>query len=205
MTARLITMASPASAAEVDILDLSDYEAGLAFLGMVNQIYPGVTMRQLGKLAYGNRIETMGRSFWERQVSHVSDALSPTKTFNKVKEAVGDIKDGVGDVLKDTFDAIGDAGGSALRLFTDQKVVDGLNSSYESFTSSGGILGAVGGKSISEGVSDGVDSFGSFITNLGSKVKANTASVSASMGIPDWAIPVGIGGVVLLLLLRRRK
>jgi len=201
MTARLITMAAPASEQDIDISDLSDYEAGLAFLGMVNQIYPGVTMRQLGQLAYGNRIETMGRSFWERQLSHVSDALSPTKTFNKVKTAVGDIKDGIGDVLKDTFDATADAGGSIVRLFTDKKVVDGLNSSYESFTSSGGILGAVGGSSLSEGASN----FVTFLTNLGNKAKANANAASTSMGLPDWAIPVGIGGVALILLLRRRR
>lgn len=198
----IVTLAGPRPA--LDIRELSNYEAGLAFLGTVNQLYPGIKIKHLHQLAYGNRPETMGRKWWEK----VGGALNPVNHFDTIKTTVGEVKDGIGDVLKDSFDATADAGGSLVRLLSDEKVIDGINSSYESFTSSGGVSGAVvgdwggdwtGGEGGEEGgIQQAGKKFFDFIVQAGAsaKKKANAASVGGEF--PSWALPVGIGAVVLL-------
>lgn len=204
---RLITMAGPALS--VPISDMSNYEAGLAMLGVINQVYPGIKFGQLYQLAYGNRPETMGRKWWERAGS----ALNPVNAFNSAAGVVGDVKDGIGDVLKDSFDATAGAGGDLIRLFTDEKVIAGANSSYESFTGSGGVGGAVFGTGIFGG-GGGTDGGGGekglfeWIVNLGSAVKGKAGQVQAASAggeIPGGILPWAVGGVTILWLLTRRR
>lgn len=201
----LITMAGPQGGA-IDMSKLSNFEAGILTLGVINQLYPGIKFGQLPALAMGTRGQTMGRKWWEKALATVN----PVEQFHNVSGVVGDVKDGIGDVLQDTFSSSGDAGGGLVRLLTDKKVIDGANSSYSSFTDSGGIFGAVGGSGLSDffGGGDEGDSKAAgmwdFITNLGSNAKGN-AQLSGVAGLPGGILPWALGGAVVLTLLFGRR
>lgn len=211
----LVTMSGPSPVLEdgsIDVTRLSNFEAGLAMMGLIHRVYPDVTFGELPKLAYAPGAEFMGRGFWERQLSHVTDTLSPGKVFNSVSSGVGDVKDGIGDVLKDTFNSSGDAGGNVVRLLTNKKVIDGANSSYASFTDSGGIVGAIGGKGISN-IFGGGDSSSSgtagnslmdWITHLGAATKAKAAQADMS-GLPGGLLPWAVGASVVLFVVFGRR
>lgn len=185
MSAHLYALSGPA---ELSVSNMSNFEAGLAFLGVVNQLYPGIKFGQLPLLA-GGQVETMGFSL---------SSLNPVRAFNAVKDIVGDVKDGVGDVIKDTFHTLGDVGGSTVRLVTDEKVVDGATKAYTSY-STGGLLS-------SDGNGGALGDLVNFISTLGSNVKQSAASAVASPGgLPGGILPwaVGLGAFVFLLARRR--
>ncbi len=152
MSGSLITMAGPANGG-IDVRNLSNMEAGLAFLGLVNKIYPGITWGELHAMGMGQ--EVMGRSFWDR----VGGVLS-------------DVKSTVSDVVSKTTSTIGDAAGSALRLVTDEKVIDGASRIGEAY--------ATGGQS------EAMKSYGAqlldFVSHLGSSAKDTATAGSSGSG-----------------------
>lgn len=203
----LVTMRGPQ---DIDIRNLSNYEAGLAMLGLIHRLYPGITFGQLPALAAQGRTYGDGAMGWSitGALRSVGDTLSPTKIYNGIADKVGDVKDGVGDVLKSTFDSSGSAGGDVVRLFTDKKVIDGANSSYASFTQSGGIFGAVGGSGLSnflggeDGSSQsGASSFMEWISHLGSSAKNQAGVAGLPGGVWPWAIA---GGAVLFFVFGKK-
>jgi len=163
---------------DVAIDKMSNFEAGLAFLGVLNQLYPGIRFNQLRELAAGREVETMG-----------GFSLNPMDAFRSIKKVVGDIKDGAGDILKDTFDAVADKGGDAVRLATDEKVVNGATQLYSNYLT-GGL---------------NPDELMNFVTNLGAQTKAKAAAASGALpgGILPWAL--GAGGLVLVLVMTGRR
>lgn len=194
----LVTMSGPSDSSGIDIQSLSNFEAGVAMLGVIHRLYPGITFGQLPEIAgraraYGG--DTMGRSWLARQVSTVS-------------HAVGDLKDGIGDVVKSTFDTAAGAGGDVVRLLTDKKVVDGASSAYDTFASSGGVLGVYGGSSLSNFLGGGSDSNSAgsslmeWITHLGSNAKNQASLGGMPMTVWPWAIA---GGAVLFLVFGKKN
>lgn len=214
----IVTMAGPN---DLDLRRLSNMEAGLVILSQVTRAHPGITWGQLANLA--GRPELMGG--WLTDLSHKVASVSRGAT-----SSVADVGRGAGGVVMDVtrsgnsligdaFDATGDKIADAVRVFTSKKVIDGLNSSYSSFSQSGGITGAIGGGLFNSGAGGG-DAAGAdgqqsgsmggiwdFIVNLGAgaKAKLSAASASDAGGIPGGPLPwVLAGGVVLVLMLRRR-
>ena len=177
MNASLITMAGPGS---IDVRKLSNMEAGLAFLGLVNQLYPGLTWGELHAMGLGQ--EVMGRSFWD-----------------KVGGALSDVKSTVSDVVSKTVSTAGDVAGSAIRLVTDEKVIDGASRIGAAY--------ATGGQS--EAAGGVLGKIGDFVSNLGSQVK-ETASASAagapSVGgikLPGGVLPWALGATVAFYFVAR--
>ena len=96
---------------------MNSVEAGLHFLRTIAEIHPGITWGELAVLTM--RPELM-RGWW-----------------TSLKRSVGDIKDGIGDVLKDTGSFIGSSVGSAVRLVTDEKVMTGVSRGAAAYASGG--------------------------------------------------------------------
>lgn len=181
MNPLLVTMRGPG---EIDIPSLSNFEAGIAFLTLINRMSPGITFGQLAALI--DTPERMG-GWW-----------------TDLKRSVGDVKDGIGDVLKDTASAIGGGAGDAVRLVTDEKVLDAASRAATAYATGGGSEGvrnALGGTSGGGGM---VDQFIGFISSLGSSFKgvaSNQASVGGvSSNVLPWALA---GGAVLVVLFAR--
>lgn len=201
MNPLLVTMRGPSSGA-IRMQDLSNFEAGYLTLSLVARQNPGLKWGDLIGYANQRGLTTMGKAWYEKLASGVGDFVS-------------DSSDWVGDSVKDVFGATGGFIGDAVRMLTDKEVIDGMNSSYESFTSSGGVAGAVGGsdtfgieKLFSGG--DGKDGatknqIMEWITSLGDSVKkksgdANLAAFEMPGGVLPWALA---GGAVVVLMLFR--
>lgn len=176
--ASLITMSGPSGG--LDVRNMSNMEAGLAFLGLVNQVHPGITWGQLVELGKnGGRF--MGRSFWD-----------------KVGGALGDVKDSVSDVVSKTVGTVGEVAGSAIRLVTDEKVIDGASRLGTAY--------ATGGQS--EAAKGILGQIGDFVSHIGSTVKdtANANAAGAASPAASYLKPVNIAiagvavvGVVLVV------
>jgi hypothetical protein len=177
-----------------DVRNLSNFEAGIAFLTLLNRLSPGITF---GKLA--------------RSMDAAGAGLM-AGWWTDIKKSAGDIKDGIGDVLKDTWDTIGGGAGDAVRLVTDEKVIDGASRLGTAYATNGGSEGV---RSVLDGLTGGgggdasaVDKVMAFIASLGSsfKSKADGAGLNQAGMFSGAALPwlVG-GGLVLFLVTGRRK
>lgn len=182
MNPLLVTMRGPGS---LDVRNLSNFEAGIAFLTLLNQLAPGLTFGQLARAVDGGPERLSG---W----------------FTDLKKAVGSVKDGIGDVLKSTWETVGGSAGDAVRLVTDDKVIDGASRLGTAYATGGGSEGV---RSILGGDGGAVDQLLGFISNLGSSFKSQAAAgapmQAGVMGGPlVWIIG---GGLVLFLATGRRR
>lgn len=179
----LVTMAGPNSLP--DISRMSNFEAGIATLVLLAKAYPGIRFGDIPSLMAPERM-----SGW----------------WTDLKHAAGDIKDGVGDVLKDTFSNSANAAGDAVRLVTDEKVIDGVSRIGTAYATDGGSEGV---RSLLGGGGSGspVDALMDFISNLGSSAKsANVQAASVgNMNVPGGLLPWLLGGGAVLVLLMRKR
>lgn len=181
----LVTMAGPRDLP--DISRMSNFEAGIATLVMLDKVYPGIRWRDLPALADGYQPEAMA-GWW-----------------TSLKKAVGDVKDGVGDVLKSTGDYVGSAFGSTVRLATDEKVIDGASRIGTAYATNGGSEGVrqlFGGSGESGSPFDAVMSF---ISGLGEKAKSANIQAAGVGGMSPAILPWALGGGLLLVLLMGRR
>jgi hypothetical protein len=124
---KLITL----SGAPADILtaidpkELTDYAAGLVFLGIVSRLYPGLTWGDL------LNPERLGRSWLARKWDGLKDVAGDI--YDAAKTVIGDIKDGLGDV-----------GGSAIRLAADEEVQQAIVRGASAYATGGQSLQAEG-------------------------------------------------------------
>jgi hypothetical protein len=180
----LISLSGPG---EIDLSTLSNFEAGIAMLSIIDRVYPGITLSQLNDLMNN---EGMG-NLW---------------TF--VKSAAGDIKDGIGDVLHDTKTITGSILGSGVRLAADPKVIDAASRAGAAYATGGGseaASGALQSLGLSKGSSDQVMQF---LNGLGSVFKGDSgpaANQSSVMGLPGGVLPWAIAGSAVLVLIFARK
>lgn len=182
-TPLLVTMAGPRGGFDLD--SMSNFEAGIAVLVALDKVYPGIRWRDLPALA--GRPEIMG-GWW-----------------TDLKKSVGDVKDGIGDVLKDTFDYVGEAGGATVRLATDEKVIDGasrIGTAYATNGGSEGIRQLFGGGG---GSGSPADAILSFLSGLGEKAKSANVQAAGMTGMSPAILPWAIGGGLLLVLLMGRR
>lgn len=198
MNPLLVTMRG---SSDIRIEDLSNLEAGIAFLVMLDQLAPGITFGDLQRLAAG---ETLSGFNLFRAVGNVvkSAGSGIADAAGVVGKGIGNVKDGVGDILKDTFTTAGKGAGEAVRLVTDEKVIDGASRIGTAYATSGGSEGV---RNLFGG-SDKGDGILQFLSNLGSSFKGSPsapiseASVFGSSKNLPWIVA---GGAVLVLLFAR--
>ena len=196
----LVTMRGPGGPNYIEFRDLSNFEAGYIALRALAKQYPGLTWGRL--VSYAKNQPQMAGWLTDlgKGVSSVGESIGG---------AVGSVTDWVGSQVKDTFSATGDIFGDAVRMLTDKEVIDGLNSSYKSFSESGGITGAVGGGMFSDlgGQGGSEKQVWDWIVSMGAGLKGKAAGGNvnaAAFGLPEGALPwvVAGSGVALLLLFR---
>jgi hypothetical protein len=175
----LITMAGPG---DIDLSEVSNFEAGIATLVLINKLYPGIKWGDLPVLAALRSGEPM--KGWLTDISR----------------SVGNIKDGIGDVLKDTFTTVGGGLGDATRLVTSAPVMDAATRAGAAYATGGGseaargVLGQMFGSS-GDAADAQISQLMDFISGLGSTAKGTTASgTGAGFNILPWAL----GGVAVL-------
>jgi len=180
MSGKLITMAGPS---DVTLSSLSNFEAGLATLGLIARVYPGITFGKLASIADGQSEVMAG---WLTDIGKV----------------VGNVKDGIGDVLKDTASAIGGGVGGAVRLVTDEKVIDGASRLGTAYATSGGSEGA---KGFLDTLGSGGQSVIDFISSLGATAKNTEAAADGGLpgGALPWVLGLGAGALVLVMVARK--
>lgn len=190
MNPLLVTMHGENS---LDVRGLSNFEAGIAFLTLVDKMVPGITWGQLDDLARGYGAGDRLAGWW-----------------TDLKHAAGDVKDGIGDVLKDTVSTVGSIGGDTVRLATSPTVIAGASQLGAAYATGGG-SSAVTGLLQSLGMSQGsANQVTDFISSLGDNFKTQSQMQAASMGggggAMGGALPwVLAGGVVLVLLVATRR
>jgi len=158
----------------MDPRDKSDFDAGLLFFGALARMMPGVTWDDL---------QMRRMAGW----------------WTDLKHAVGDVKDGVGDVLKDTFTTAAGATGDVVRLATDKKVADTVSRAATAYATNGA----------SEGMGSALDALRTIFTGDGqATVQTAGAAYKQSYGFTwsnPWVIGGGLGfGALLIVLLARR-
>jgi len=174
----LVSMAGPDSPS---LQDLSDVEAGIAALVMLNNFYPGITFAELDRMMFPG-VDTMGKKC--------------TGVFGCIGSFFSDSTGLLGRTFSDAGSKMGEWGGDLVRLFTDKKVIDGAS--------------RIGAAYASGGASEAAQTFGqkamNFLSNLGSSFKGEDGKTQAGMmGLPGGLLPWAIaGGVVLVLLFGRR-
>lgn len=185
----LVTMRGPN---DLDVRSLSNFEAGIAFLTLMDSFSPGITFGELAAAIDG---EDSGRmaGFW-----------------SSIKKAATSVKNGIGGVLRDTGNYIGDKAGSAVRLVTDEKVIDGagrIGSAYATGGGSEGVRGLLESLGGGKGEGSNTEKILGFISSLGSAFKGQAEGdvQTAGFAIPKTALPwmVAGGGALLLIGLTR--
>lgn len=178
----LVTMAGPRGLP--DISHMSNFEAGIATLVLLDKVYPGIRWRDLPALAEGRGPEAMA-GWW-----------------TDLKKATSSVKDGIGDVLKSTYTTVGGAVGDAVRLVTDEKVIDGASRLGTAYATGGGSEGL---RSIAN-QGGPLDSLLEFVSGLGERAKvANVQTAGMGPGVNASMLPWLLGGGLLLVLLVGRR
>lgn len=140
----------------------SDFDAGLLFFAAAARMMPGLTWQDIANPQF--------MAGW----------------FTDLKKAVGSVKDGIGDVLKDTVNFVGKKGGEAVRLATDPQVADTV--------ARAGAAYATGGAS--EGAGSAMDALKNIFTTPGRQtVEVAGAAYKQSFGL-DFRNPWVIGGAI---------
>lgn len=146
----------------------SDFEAGLLFFAAAARMMPGLTWQDVANPQF--------MAGW----------------FTDLKKAVGGVKDGIGDVLKDTTNFIGKKGGEAVRLASDPDVSSTVARGVAAYYTGGASEAAGQGGG---GIMDFFKNMG-IMTPTGTKaVEVAGASYKAGFGI-DFRNPWVIGGAI---------
>ena len=152
----------------------SDFDAGLLFFAAAARMMPGLE--------------------W----SDVTNRQFMAGWLTDLGKSVGNLKDGIGDVLKDTANFVASKGGETVRLAADPKVADTITRAGAAYATGGA----------SEGARGALDSFLSIFTPTGKQtVETAGAAYKQSFGFDmrnPWVIGAGIGGTVLLVVLLAR-
>lgn len=168
MNAKLITM--DGAAGEITIFDfdplkMNDFEAGLHFFKVISVLNPGIMLSDI--------IQNDGMSGW----------------WTDLKHAVGDVKDGIGDVISDTYSLVGRNLSDAIDLTVRTAGDEGLQDAI----ARGGAAYATGG------VSEGIRGF--FSGASGGQTEDDNAISKAGAA---WKVslenPAIIGGIMIALI-----
>jgi len=163
-----------------DITKLGDIEAGLLFWKDVADKNPGITW---GEALFG---EYEGLGF------------SLSKTFSKLGKGLKNTVNATGKVIKNAGNTVGSWTGSAIRLATDEQVIDTV--------SRAGAAYATGGQS--EAARSLLSSFGSSnnpVSAGGQTIKTELAAMPSFGGIDARWLMGGAAALIVVVLLTQRK
>jgi len=163
-----------------DITKLGDIEAGLLFWKDIADKNPGITW---GEALFGE---------------HQGLGFSLSKTFSKIGKGLKNTVKVTGNVIKDAGNTIGNWSGSAIRLATDEQVVDTI--------SRAGTAYATGGQS--EALRSLTNSFGTSknpVSAGGASLKTELASMPTIGGVDAKWIMAGAAALIGVVLLTQRK
>src|SRR5690606_17306542 len=179
MNPLLVTMRGPG---EIEISSLSNFEAGIAALSLVGRAIPGITFGDLVRMSQEGRMSGL----WD------------------VIKSAGSV---VGDVVSNVVDKTGEKIGEAVRLFTDEKVIDGaarLGTAYATSGGSEGVRNLLGGGENANQVVDFVSQIGEFFKGVtGSQSGQYSAASTGTANVTPWLLGGGLALVVLLLAVRK--
>jgi len=125
MKAQLTTLQGPARGEIPDVRKLSDFEAGLFFLKMLDDVQPGFTWKDF--LSVGNMLGCPGCAF-------MAGKCGDWDLFCKTQNLVGDVID----VIGDSANWLADKGGDLVRLATDEEVFSTVTRALTAYASGGG-------------------------------------------------------------------
>lgn len=152
----------------------SDFDAGLMFFAAAARMLPGLE--------------------W----TDVQNPQFMAGWLTDLGKAVGNVKDGIGDVLKDTANFVAAKGGDTVRLAADPKVANTVTRAATAYATGGA----------SEGANGAMEALKSIFTGTGTQtVETAGAAYKQSFGFDmrnPWVIGAGIGGTVLLVVLLAR-
>lgn len=178
MNPLLVTMRGPG---EIDIASLSNFEAGIAALSLIGRAIPGITF---GDLVRMNQDGRMG-DLW---------------TFTK---RVGSA---IGDTVSNVVDKVGSVAGSAVRLITDEKVIDGASRIGQAYATSGGSEGVrsmFGGGAEGNQVVDFISQIGEFFKGVSGPGGQTQVASAGTANVTPWLLGGGLALVLVLLVARK--
>jgi hypothetical protein len=154
----------------------NDFDAGLLFFAAVSRMYPGITWDDI--------LQPQRMAGWLTDLGH----------------AVGNVKDGIGDVLKDTVSTVGDIGGSTVRLAADPAVASAITRAGSAYATGGA----------SEGANSIMAALGNIFSPQGQQVVSQAgAAYKQNVGGFSFSNPWVLGGTAaaaaLLLILVVKK
>jgi len=159
----------------VDPWTLSDQEAGVQLLYILEKNNPGMTWGDFFKCAFDDKIDPVAMGF------------NPFKNLGrKIKN-----------LTVDTVNFIGAKSGSAIRLLTDKQVRDGLMQYGAAYASGGASMGA-------QGLFDQLlnpEAAAGLLGKLGQQNKINYASAGGLGNINPMYLMGGAGLLILVVLL----
>jgi len=162
--------------------EFGDIEAGIWFLKVVGEMYPDMTMKELFR-------------------GQVPPPIRMAGWLTDFKKSIGKITGGIGDVIGGVGDKVGEWIGGAVRLVTDEQVIDAGGRAMGAYTT-GGMSESFGGFGTNGGgysMEDILGVFGSvFKSEIGTEKRPLTAG-----SIPMLAV-YGIGALLLIGLVVRK-
>lgn len=166
----LFSMAGTSDLLKLDPRELSDQDAGVWALYFIDRMYPGITWGDILSAK-----QKLGKKWWERAGSMIGNGLS------------------------DIGDKIGDWGGSAIRLVTDQTVRDGLKD-YAAAYVTGGTSAGIQGLFKELNLPDFLKS--DLLSSLGRNTKIQAASAGQLIeGLDNKILLLAGGGILMVFML----
>lgn len=174
---------------------MSDFEAGIHFLSTVAWMYPGITFGEFFKLAQDpNTAVVMGKK---------------CRGFGCIGSFFSDSTKWIGRNVSDAVGLFARKGGEAVRLLTDEKVINGASKIGSMYANGGGGAASNGFLSRVFGQS-GAQSIDDFMKKIGGLWKGGSggggAQQSAAPGAISPALMLGVGGLITFgLVVSRRR
>jgi len=168
---------------KVDPRQLSDIDAGIWFLSLVAKENPGIT--------FGELFEQAKLSGW----------------WTDLKKSTKAVTRSVGNTFSDVSGWVGRNTGDAIRLLTDEQVVNGVMQYGAAYASGGASMGLQGMLQGQGGGGGLMDTLGGLLGGFGQSAKVNYAAAGGSAaGMPkEYLLYGGIGLAALLILMMAMK
>lgn len=196
---RLVTLTGPSESLYMDqirsnqaFMRLDDYEAGLLTLEGIGEFFPELTWNDFRPEFWPLTKKLINREAKDFKMSGCSDcsgcSMSGKCSIWAPQNCVLNLASDVKDTVVDAANWIGDKGGDAIRLATDEEVLDGAMRLATAYGTQGkselldGLLGGLGGKA-----KEDIDSSG--------------WGADIIKGVPNEYLAMGAGGLFLVILL----
>ena len=209
MTQKLVTLTGPAAeqAEKAEFLNISNLEAGVKVLEAIGNVFPELSFNDfrpenwhITKKLLKDEVKFSGPCTGCQKMGHC-------KAWHPHHCDWGNTGDDIGNRLNDVASFIGDNAGDAIRLLTDEEVLDGAIQIGSAIATSGGSVGFSELMESLAGDGGAGDVINSILGRLGGKAKSDIDAAAFSFkDIPKEALYIGGGliGIVLLISIINR-